>query len=114
LFTAGLQKNEIYLEGAYHTEGKAYKDIVELFGKLTSLQSWGNARDVQTLTKTMMGKVFANLTEKLDNLLLPATVATTVLEEMLKQRLKSETNNSQPPKKDELLLLMQKLDMIPS
>jgi hypothetical protein len=39
LLTAGLQKNEIYVEGAYHKESNAYKDIVELFEKLTFHQS---------------------------------------------------------------------------
>lgn len=39
LLTAGLQKNKVYVEGAYHKESNAYKDIVELFEKLTSHQS---------------------------------------------------------------------------
>ena len=114
LLTAGLQKKEIYLEGADDKNSKSHKDIINLLEKLTSLQSWGNARDIQTLTKTMMGKVFANLTEKSHHLVLPAIVATEVLQEMLNRRLKSEINTSQLPQKAESLLRTQTFDPIRS
>jgi hypothetical protein len=65
---------------------------------------------VQTLAKTMMGKVFANLTEKSDHLKLQASVAFSVVQEMLARRLKTEVNISQVSKRAEPPMRTRSLD----
>lgn len=113
LLEAELKKKDIYLDYTYEEGRITFEDIIEVLVQLTCLQSWGNARDVQTLAKTMMGRVFANLTEKSDRLKLQASVAFSMLEEMLARRLKAEVNISQVPKRAEPPMRTKSLDLAP-
>ena len=38
----------------------SYSDMVHIFNKLSSLPAWGNGRDIQTLSKSIIGTAFAS------------------------------------------------------
>lgn len=60
-----LKKKKIASEALKDRDSPAYSEILELVTKLSGLPSWGNARDVKTLAKTMVGMVYkAKSTEK--------------------------------------------------
>lgn len=60
--------------------------ILDRIEELSKLPAWGNARDIQTLAKSMVRTVYQNNTSKVDQLLLPADAATKCIENMLVER----------------------------
>lgn len=54
--------------------------------EMSKLPAWGNARDVQTLAKSMVRAVYQNTTTKAAHLLLPAGTARKCVESMLIER----------------------------
>ncbi|KAF8249012.1 P-loop containing nucleoside triphosphate hydrolase protein [Wilcoxina mikolae CBS 423.85] len=53
-----LEQKKISAPFLRDTNSRAYRDLRDLIVKLSSLPSWGNARDVKTLAKTMIGIVY--------------------------------------------------------
>jgi len=63
-----------------------YVRILDRIEELSKLPAWGNARDIQTLAKSMVRTVYQNNTIKVDQLLLPADAAMKCVESMLVER----------------------------
>jgi len=53
-----LQQKKITALFLTDTNSRAYRDMRDVIVKLSALPSWGNARDVKTLAKTMIGIVY--------------------------------------------------------
>ena len=72
--------------------------LLELIAEMSRLPSWGNARDVQTLAKSMVRAVYQKNTTKVDQLLLPANTALDCIHSMLSERRAraKETPQSRP------------------
>lgn len=72
--------------------------LLESIGEMSRLPSWGNARDVQTIAKSMVQAVYQTNTTKVDQLLLPANTALNCIRIMLSERCAraKETPKSQP------------------
>lgn len=60
--------------------------LLERIEELSKLPAWGNARDIQTLAKSMVRAVYQNNITKVGQLLLPAEVAVKCVESMLVER----------------------------
>lgn len=71
-----------------------YQQLLEPISELSKLPSWGNARDVQTLAKSMIRAVFLNNTSKVDQLSISSVMAIVCIQNMLFTRL--ERVNSKP------------------
>ena len=63
-----------------------YQKLLEMIAEMSGLASWGNARDVQTLAKGMVGAVYQNNTIKVEQLLLSADTALNCINSMLAER----------------------------
>jgi hypothetical protein len=63
-----------------------YQQILDLVTELSKFPACGNARDVQTLAKSMAGTVYQNNTEKVDQLVLPSALALNCIQTMLSER----------------------------
>jgi len=61
-----------------------YNSMINLFEKLCSLPSWGNGRDVKTLSKSITGTVFDTAEDSKTELIAPAEVVLTELGKMYK------------------------------
>lgn len=72
--------------------------LLESIAEMSRLPSWGNARDVQTLAKSMVRAVYQKNTTKVDQLLLPANTALDCIRSMLSERCAraKETPQSRP------------------
>lgn len=62
------------------------KRLLESIAEMSRLPSWGNARDVQTLAKSMVRAVYQTNTTKVNQLLLPADTALNCIRSMLSER----------------------------
>lgn len=62
------------------------KQLLESIAEMARLPSWGNARDVQTLAKSMVRAVYQTNTTKVNQLLLPANIALNCIRSMLSER----------------------------
>lgn len=60
--------------------------LLDCIEELSKLPAWGNARDIQTLAKSMVRTVYQSNTTKVDQLLLPADAAKKCVESMLVER----------------------------
>lgn len=63
-----------------------YQELLEPIAKMSKLPSWGNARDVQTLAKSMLRAVYQSNTTKVNQLLIPADTALSCIHSMLAER----------------------------
>lgn len=74
------------------------KLLLESIAEMSRLPSWGNARDVQTLAKSMVRAVYQTNTTKVHQLLLPADTALNCIRIMLSERCvrAKETAQSRP------------------
>ena len=83
---------------------KIYKEMVILLEQLASLPSWGNARDIKTLAKNMIGSVFRNQSLSSDALAISEDEILRHTKIMLQERkgrstkLPSNTTSGFPPK----------------
>lgn len=75
-------------------QSQIHVKMVALLQKLSALPSWGNARDMKTLAKTMVGSVFKTLTPTSPALVLSETEALQHTATMLKERLDRSANVS--------------------
>lgn len=62
------------------------QNILDLFKKLCSLESWGNARDVESLAKNIFGQLISTATQPITNLILTENLVIQAMETMLKDR----------------------------
>lgn len=62
------------------------KQLLRSIAEMSRLPSWGNARDVQTLAKSMVRAVYQTNITKVDQLLLPANTANNCIRIMLSER----------------------------
>lgn len=62
------------------------KQLLESIAEMARLPSWGNARDVQTLAKSMVRAVYQTNTTKVNQLLLPAHIALNCIRSMSSER----------------------------
>jgi hypothetical protein len=65
-----------------------HKMLLSLLGQLCELPSWGNARDIQTLAKSMVRKVFQTIDKSPSTPKLSSDVAISCVEAMLSERQK--------------------------
>ncbi|KAF3484283.1 NFX1-type zinc finger-containing protein 1 [Arthroderma uncinatum] len=65
-----------------------YLSLEEQVAEISKLPGWGNARDVQTLAKTMVRAVYQSNVTKVDQLILPAEIARKCVRDMLVDRCK--------------------------
>ena len=63
-----------------------YQQLLEPIAEMSKLPSWGNARDVQTLAKGMVRAVYQTNTTKVNQLILPASIALNFIHSMLAER----------------------------
>ncbi|KAK1907984.1 hypothetical protein P3342_013303 [Pyrenophora teres f. teres] len=62
------------------------RQLLELFSKLSVLKSWGNARDVKSLAKSMFKELIAKATPPITSLLLTNEIIVDVMKKMLDER----------------------------
>lgn len=72
-----------------------HQQLLKLIADMSRLPSWGNARDVQTLAKSMVRTVYQTNTTKLSQLILPATTALNCIHSMLAERCARAKGTSQ-------------------
>jgi hypothetical protein len=63
-----------------------YERIVQLLAKLSNLDSWGNARDVKSLAKSMFGALISTATPPVTELILTEAIVTDTMEKTLAER----------------------------
>lgn len=84
-----LKKQDVRIDALDDTQSAGYSQMGMLFEQFAELPSWGNARDVQTLAKTMITAVFLDVTTATDSdglLIMRSTDAISCMESMLKDR----------------------------
>lgn len=62
-----LRKTGITIEQTEHTQPPS--EIIYLFRELSTLPSWGNGRDIQTISKTIMGSIFQTTSSPTERLI---------------------------------------------
>ena len=62
------------------------QNILDLFSKLCSLESWGNARDVESLAKGIFGNLISTATQPITSLILTENLIIQAMKTMLKDR----------------------------
>jgi hypothetical protein len=82
------KKNNAPLDLAILTPPSPYlkQQLLELFGKLSVLESWGNARDVKTLAKGMFQTLISTAVPPITTLVLTEAIVTDIVQEMLEER----------------------------
>jgi len=79
-----LQKTGIAVEQTDHTQPPS--EIIYLFRELSTLPSWGNGRDVQTISKTIMGSVFQTTSSPTESLMVSSQQVVEFLSTFLAER----------------------------
>jgi AAA+ superfamily predicted ATPase len=79
-----LKQNQIAMP--FLKNGSSYKAIFDGISELAKLPAWGNARDIQTLAKSMVRDVYQHNTTKVDQLTVSIEVAQKSLQNMLSAR----------------------------
>ncbi|TDL30087.1 P-loop containing nucleoside triphosphate hydrolase protein [Rickenella mellea] len=90
-----LKKNEVCLAELEMPSSPEYKVMVSLIDELSGLSSWGNARDMQTLSQEMIRVAFKSLTDDDEpggNVVLDAQSAISSIESMLSARRERSQN----------------------
>ena len=68
-----IQQQEIETPPLADTQSEIHQKMVRLLTQLAALPSWGNARDIETLAKTMIGSVFRSKASTTDVLAISST-----------------------------------------
>ncbi len=84
LLKGKLNQSAIAFPSMQDPEINAY--LLDRLLDLSKLPAWGNARDVQTLAKSMVRRMFQTNTTKVPELILPAEAAKKCIESMLIER----------------------------
>ena len=99
LLEARLRQTQIALP--WLQDPTTYQQLLDPIVELSKLPSWGNARDVQTLAKSMVRAVYQTNTSKVAQLILPAEAALKCIRNMLADR--RARANSAPTSRPSLL-----------
>jgi hypothetical protein len=75
-----------------HPSTSLYEDVVGLFHQLSALDSWGNARDVKSLAKSMFTTLISTAIPPVTSLVLTEDIVTETMEKTLMER--SQRNES--------------------
>ena len=86
LLDRDLQRKKINVTGLQDHDSALYQEMLGLLNKLSRLPFWGNARDVQTLAKAMVGSAFKALSSPMSPLRLPSEEALDCVRVMLAER----------------------------
>lgn len=62
------------------------RSMIDLFQRLSELKSWGNARDVKSLAKSMFGKLISTAVPPVTSLVLTEGIIIEAMENMLEER----------------------------
>jgi hypothetical protein len=93
LLNRELKKKSIQLDGLGDPSSLIYVEMKGMIEQLSSLPSWGNARDIKTLSKKMVNHVFKTATETSDSpLKLGCEDAMTCIKIMLMDRIERSAN----------------------
>lgn len=106
LLEGELQKKQVAFPSIHDEE--TYQQLLGPISELSKLSSWGNARDVQTLAKSMIRAVFLENTTKVEKLFLPVETALSCIRAMLSTRRKRD--DADPPSLAPFLGATQSLD----
>jgi len=93
LLEARLKRNQIAMP--FLNNSSSYQAILDAISELAKLPAWGNARDIQTLAKSMVRAVYQHNTTKVDQLTVSIEVAQQCLQNMLSAR-RSRNNITLP------------------
>ena len=88
----GIEKEDIQSPPLVDPGSKIHKEMVLLLKQLASLPSWGNARDVKTLTKNVIGSVYRSQSLSSDPLAISEDEILRHTEIMLQERKERSTN----------------------
>ncbi len=81
-----IEEQDIQMPTIMDPESKLHKEMVVLLRQLSSLPSWGNARDIKTLAKSMIGSVFRSHLPTSDALAISADEILRHTKTMLQER----------------------------
>lgn len=87
-----IEEQDIQTPTIMDTKSKFHKEMVVLLKQLASLPSWGNARDVKTLAKTMIGSVFKSQPSTSDALAISTDEILRHTKTMLQERIDRSSN----------------------
>lgn len=87
-----IEEQDIQIPPIMSPESKVHKEMVVLLKQFASLPSWGNARDIKTLAKTMIGSVFRSQSSTSDALAISADEILHHTRIMLQERKDRSTN----------------------
>lgn len=94
LLARKLEQSNIFITGLQ--DRAICQEFLLTLTELSNLPAWGNARDVQTLAKSMVRAVFLNTTEKAEHLALSSTLALKCIDEMLSNRKARQLTDHKP------------------
>ena len=87
-----IEEQDIQTPSIMDSESRLHKEMVVLLKQVASLPSWGNARDIKTLAKTMIGSVFRTQASTSDALAISADEILRHTKTMLEERKDRSTN----------------------
>ena len=93
-----LRKKQIEVPSLMDGQNIQHKELVNVLEQLASLPSWGNARDIQTIAKTLTGLAFMSNPDPTADLKISFQEILACAQEMLTARLQRQKN--QPVPKD--------------
>lgn len=94
-----IQRQKVQTPPLTDPQSLVHAEMIALLKKLGALPSWGNARDMKTLAKSMVGSVFKMMTSTSTALVLPESEVLLRTEMMLQERKDRSTNlPSAPPR----------------
>ncbi|RDW66353.1 hypothetical protein BP6252_09988 [Coleophoma cylindrospora] len=88
LLEAKVQESQISIPSL--KDSNVYQNLLDIIAELSTLASWGNARDIQTLAKSMVRAVYQNTSTRVSQLTLPSQTALHCAQSMLNDRLARE------------------------
>jgi hypothetical protein len=92
---AKLQEENIAMPAIH--DPVTYKQILDMTTELSGFEFWGNARDIQTLAKTMIRAVYQNNQDKVDQLEITPSLALQCVQNMLSDYRRIDLQSSAPP-----------------
>lgn len=87
-----IEEQDIQTPPILDPESRLHKDLVVFLKQLASLPSWGNARDIKTLAKTMVGSVYRLQASTSNALAISADEIVRYIKAMLEERKERSVN----------------------
>lgn len=95
LLESKLQQSQIVFPSMQ--DPAIYQELFDMIAEMSKLPSWGNARDIETLVKSMVRTLYATNTTKVNQLTMSPGIAVDCVRSMLKERC-ARANVTVPPK----------------